>query len=152
MILVLNGPNLNLLGQREPEVYGAGNLDTLEQRCVNWGGECGVGVVCRQSNYEGQLLDWLHRAEEEGVHGVVLNPGGLTHSSVALRDAIAGIKLPVVEVHISNVHAREAFRHHSFISAVCAGTISGLGFWGYGAAIRFLAERITDVEERVEVQ
>ena len=139
MILVLNGPNLNLLGQREPEVYGRETLEDLESRCEAWGAEVGIPVVCRQSNYEGQILDWLHRAEDEGVRGVVLNPGGLTHTSVALRDAVAGVTPPVVEVHLSNVHAREAFRHRSFVSAVCVGSIIGLGVEGYGAAIRFLA-------------
>jgi 3-dehydroquinate dehydratase-2 len=141
MILVLNGPNLNLLGQREPHVYGHETLDDLEALCQAWGSEVGTGVLCRQSNYEGQLIDWLHRAPEEGVVGVVINPGGLTHTSVALRDAIAGIALPAVEVHISNVHAREAFRHHSFISGVCVGVVAGLGLEGYGAAIRFLSQR-----------
>jgi 3-dehydroquinate dehydratase-2 len=139
VILVLNGPNLNLLGKREPEIYGAQTLEDLEAQCQGWGAEVGLPVVCRQSNYEGQLIDWLHRGEEEGAWGVVLNPGGLTHSSVALRDAVAGIPLPVVEVHLSNVYAREPFRHHSYLSAVCRGTISGLGLGGYAAAIRYLA-------------
>ncbi|HEX7022898.1 MAG TPA: type II 3-dehydroquinate dehydratase [Trueperaceae bacterium] len=141
MILVLNGPNLNLLGQREPEIYGPGTLDDLEALCHSWGAGAGTGVVCRQSNYEGQLLDWLQRASDEGFTGVVLNAGALTHTSLALHDAIAGIALPVVEVHISNVYARESFRHHSYLSSVCVGTITGLGFTGYGAAIRYLAER-----------
>ena len=140
MILVLNGPNLNLLGMREPEVYGHDTLEDLEQKCQAWGAELGYEVLCRQSNFEGQLLDWLHHAEAEGIKGIVINPGGLTHTSVVLRDAIAGISLPVIEVHISNVHAREAFRHHSYISAVCVGTIAGLGVAGYAAAIRYFAE------------
>ncbi len=140
MILVLNGPNLNLLGKREPEVYGAETLEDLEAQCQAWGAEVGVTVLCRQSNYEGQLLDWLHRAEEEGVQAVVINPGGLTHTSVSLRDAIAGIRLPVVEVHLSNIYARESFRHKSLIAAVCRGSLAGLGFEGYGAAIRYLAQ------------
>lgn len=142
MILVLNGPNLNLLGQREPEVYGSETLSDLEARCRTWGAEAGVTVVCRQSNHEGHLLDWLHGASAEGVRGLVLNLGALTHTSVALRDAVAGIGLPAVEVHISNVYAREGFRHHSYLSAVCTGMITGLGFEGYGAAIRFLAARL----------
>ena len=141
MILVLNGPNLNLLGKREPEVYGHATLADLETLCEKWGAEVGKKVTCRQSNHEGILLDWLHGAAAEGVTGFVLNPGALTHTSVALRDAVAGVALPTVEVHISNVYAREAFRHHSYLSAVCLGTITGLGFAGYGAAIRFLAER-----------
>jgi len=139
LILVLNGPNLNLLGKREPEVYGTLGLGDLEAQCVAWGGEVGAQVLCRQSNYEGQLIDWLHRAPEEGVTGIVINPGGLTHTSVALRDAVAGVGIRTVEVHLSNIYAREGFRHHSFLSAVCVGTVAGLGFGGYGAAIRFLA-------------
>jgi 3-dehydroquinate dehydratase-2 len=142
VILVLNGPNLNLLGQREPGIYGTGTLEELEQLCQAWGAETGVSVVCHQSNYEGQLLDWLHRAAEEGFKAAVFNPGGLAHTSVVLRDAIAGIRLPVIEVHISNLYTRERFRHHSFISSVCEGTISGLGVEGYGAAIRFLARQL----------
>lgn len=139
MILILNGPNLNLLGKREPEVYGKESLEDLEARCHTWAAEVGETALCRQSNYEGQLIDWLHRAEEEGARAVILNPGGLTHTSVALRDAVSGITLPVVEVHISNVHARESFRHSSLVSAVCRGTVTGLGFAGYAAAIRYFA-------------
>jgi 3-dehydroquinate dehydratase II len=138
MILVLNGPNLNLLGKREPNVYGSQTLADLEQRCKEWGEEVLTTVDCRQSNHEGVLLDWLHTAEQEGFEGIVFNPGGFTHSSVALRDAISAIQLPVIEVHLSNIFAREDFRHHSYISAVCEGVISGLGFEGYHAAIRIL--------------
>ena len=139
MILVLNGPNLNLLGTREPDVYGRTTLRELEAQCETWAASVGTKAQCRQSNYEGQLIDWLHGAAGEGAKGVVINPGGLTHTSVALRDAVSGIATPVVEVHISNVHAREPFRHHSYLSAVCAGTIAGLGLYSYEAAIRFLA-------------
>lgn len=141
MILVLNGPNLNLLGQREPDVYGQATLADLEAACIRWGKVLGLEVACHQSNYEGQLLDWLHAAESEGVQGIVLNPGGLTHTSVALRDAVSGIVPPVIEVHLSNVHARETFRHHSYVSAVCWGTVAGLGFAGYRAALVAFAER-----------
>lgn len=143
MILVLNGPNLNLLGTREPEVYGSETLSDLEARCRAWGEAVGVAVSCRQSNHEGVLIDLLHGAAGDGVRGVVINPGGLTHTSVALRDAVAGIALPTVEVHISNIHAREGFRHHSYLSAVCLGTVAGLGIAGYGAAIRLLAEHLS---------
>ena len=140
MILVLNGPNLNLLGLREPEVYGHATLAELEAACVRWGQSLGREVVCRQSNYEGELLEWLHSAEDEGASAVILNPGGLTHTSVALRDAVAGIRLPVVEVHLSNVHAREAFRHRSYVSGVCAGTVAGFGLGSYRAALVALVE------------
>jgi 3-dehydroquinate dehydratase-2 len=140
VILVINGPNLNLLGKREPGVYGSETLVDLEKLCKAWGKEVGVSVSCKQSNHEGVILDWLHGASEEGIKGIVINPGGLTHTSVALRDAIAGIGLPTIEVHISNVYARESFRHHSYISAVCKGSIAGLGFQGYRCAIQTLAE------------
>lgn len=144
MILVLNGPNLNLLGKREPEVYGSATLDDLHAACRMWGDALGTPVTCKQSNHEGQIIDWLHAAAAEGVRAVVINPGGLTHTSVALRDAIAGVALPTIEVHISNVHAREAFRHHSYISAVCVGSIIGLGFDGYEMAIRTLHKRLAN--------
>lgn len=140
MILVLNGPNLNLLGTREPGVYGATTLTDLEAMCENWGAELGTNVTCRQSNYEGQLLEWIHEAESHGFTGIVINPGAFTHYSYALRDAIAGQKLPVVEVHISNVDAREEFRHKSVTAAVCKGKISGLGVYGYRLAMDYLME------------
>ena len=143
MILVLNGPNLNLLGEREPEIYGSATLADLETSCVKAGREIGVDVTCRQSNHEGDLIDWLHGAAREGATGVVLNPGGLAHTSVALRDAIAGIEVPVIEVHLSNVHARERFRHRSVTAGACAGVIAGLGVAGYHAAIARLATHRT---------
>jgi len=142
MILVLNGPNLNLLGTREPAVYGRESLGDLESLCEAWGGELGVTVTCRQSNFEGQLLEWVHEAAAAGFLGIVINPGALTHYSYALRDAISGQSLPVVEVHISNVDAREAFRHVSVTAGVCRGKISGLGFLGYRLAMEYLLESV----------
>lgn len=140
MLLILNGPNLNRLGLREPAVYGAQSLEDLERQCELWGQELDIPVSCRQSNYEGQLLDWIQEAEEHGFSGIVLNPGALTHYSYALRDAIAGQNLPVIEVHISNVDAREAFRQVSVTAGVCRGKISGLGFLGYRLAMEALVE------------
>lgn len=139
-IAILNGPNLNLLGQREPGVYGRHTLAELEEACRSWAVERGADAVCRQSNHEGQLIDWLHASASDGSAGIVLNAGGYTHTSVALRDAIAAIAAPVVEVHISNVHAREAFRHRSLIAPVCAGSISGFGVQGYKLAIYALID------------
>lgn len=134
-ILVVNGPNLNLLGTREPDVYGRLTLHELDARCREWGAAHDALVECRQSNHEGELIEWMHGADEEGVSGIVLNAGAYTHTSIALRDAIAAISVPVIEVHLSNVHARERFRHRSHLAAVCTGTITGLGAAGYRAAI-----------------
>lgn len=143
-ILVLNGPNLNLLGMREPAQYGHRTLADLQRLCEEAGRARGVAVECRQSNHEGQLIDWLHEAGHETAAGrllgVVLNAGAYTHTSVALHDAIKGAEVPVIEVHISNVHARESFRHHSFISPVARGVIAGLGLRGYLLAIEALAQ------------
>lgn len=143
MLLVLNGPNLNRLGLREPGVYGSQTLEDLERQCESWGAELGESVTCRQSNFEGQLLEWIQEAQEQGFTGIVINPGALTHYSYALRDAIAGQPLSVVEVHISNVDAREEFRHKSVTAAVCKGKISGLGFLGYRLALEYLIEEGT---------
>ena len=141
-ILVLNGPNLNLLGTREPAVYGHETLADVERLCAEAGTRLGVSVECRQSNHEGQLIDWLHEAGREIVAGsmlgVVMNPGAYTHTSVALHDAIKGAQVTLIELHISNVHAREAFRHHSFISPAARGIIVGLGVKGYALAIEAL--------------
>jgi len=142
MILVLNGPNLNLLGRREPHVYGTTTLDDVRAELETLAAELGTRVELRQSNHEGQLIDWLHGAAAEGARGVVLNPGGLSHTSVALRDAIAAIDVPVVEVHVSNVHAREPFRHRCLTAGACVGVITGLGTSGYALALRYLLGRV----------
>jgi 3-dehydroquinate dehydratase II len=133
-ILVLNGPNLNLLGTREPAVYGSATLDDIRALCEDAGARHGLGIDFRQSNHEGTLIDALHEAKDRHA-GVVLNAGAYTHTSVALRDAIAAIGLPVVEVHLSNIHAREPFRHNSVIAPVALGMICGFGPQGYGLAI-----------------
>ncbi len=141
MILVLNGPNLNRLGTRQPEIYGAGTLGELEAQCKTWGQALGLKVECQQSNFEGELLAFIHDAEKNGFTGIALNAGAFTHYSIALRDAIAGQNLPVLELHLSNVHAREEFRHTSIIAPVCVGGIFGLGRDGYRLALEYFAAR-----------
>jgi 3-dehydroquinate dehydratase II len=129
--LVLHGPNLNLLGRREPQVYGSATLAAIDRRLREHARQRGVRVECRQSNHEGQHLEWLHAAEADGFDGVVLNPGAFTHYSIALRDAVAAIGVPVVEVHLSNIHAREPWRHQSVIAAVARGQVLGFGPLSY---------------------
>lgn len=136
-LLLLNGPNLNLLGTREPAVYGTTTLADIEQAAVAQAQAAGAELACFQSNHEGALIDRIHAAREEGVAFIVINPGGLTHTSVALRDAFASVSIPFVEVHISNIHQREAFRHHSYLSGIARGVICGLGTDGYRFAIDF---------------
>lgn len=138
-ILILNGPNLNLLGTREPEVYGHGTLADLEAELKRAFPD--VIFSFFQSNHEGALIDRLHQANADRLDGIVFNPGAFTHTSVALRDAIAGIQVPVIEVHLSNVYARESFRHHSYLAPVCVGQISGLDRKGYHLAVRYFIER-----------
>ena len=136
-LLLLNGPNLNLLGTREPAVYGTATLADIEQAGLAQAQAAGASLACFQSNHEGALIDRIHAAKSEGVECIVINPGGLTHTSVALRDAFASVAIPFVEVHISNIHAREAFRQHSYLSGIARGVICGLGTDGYRFAIDF---------------
>jgi 3-dehydroquinate dehydratase II len=139
-VLVLNGPNLGRLGRREPDVYGATTYAGLVARCEATGRDLGLQVEVRQTELEGELLAWLHEAADEGIP-VVLNAGAWTHTSIAVRDACAQRTAPLVEVHISNVHTREEFRHHSYVSAVASGVIVGLGVSGYALALRWIAEQ-----------
>lgn len=134
-VYVLNGPNLNLLGLREPEIYGSDTLDDIAGRLEDRGRELGLAIDMRQSNHEGHLIDWLHEANARNAKAVILNPGGYTHTSVALHDAIKSISVPVIEVHLSNPHARESFRHRSFVGSAAKGTIAGFGALSYMLAL-----------------
>jgi 3-dehydroquinate dehydratase-2 len=140
-VLVLNGPNLNLLGQREPEIYGRTTLADIERACAARAAELGLGLEFRQSNHEGVLIDWIHAARGDAA-GIVINAGAYTHSSIALHDALLAFDGPVVEVHLSNVFKREAFRHHSYISPVAVGVICGFGADSYLLALTGLAARL----------
>lgn len=139
-VLVLNGPNLNRLGRREPEKYGRATYPELVELCQAAGAELGLRVEVRQTNAESQMIEWIHEAADTGA-AVVLNPAAWTHTSVALRDACAMLATPLVELHITNVHAREPFRAHSYISGVATGVIAGLGVGGYPLAIRWIAQQ-----------
>lgn len=140
-VMVLNGPNLGRLGVREPDVYGPGTYAELEALCVGGGVQLGLDVEVRQSDHEGELIDWLHSAADDSIP-VVLNAGALTHTSIALADACAMLSAPLVEVHISNIHKRESFRHHSYVSACAAGVIIGLGVEGYVLALSWIAAQL----------
>ena len=141
-ILVLHGPNLNLLGQREPDVYGTTTLVEIDHEIIQLGEHLGCRVQTYQSNHEGMLIDRLHQSMQDGTTGILINPGGFTHTSVALRDAIAALSIPVIEVHLSNVHARETFRQHSYISPVVSGIICGFGKDGYLLALRAILAKL----------
>ena len=141
-ILLINGPNLNLLGTREPEVYGSTTLADIERDAAEQAKAGGASFDAFQSNHEGALIDRIHSARRENVDAIIINPGGLTHTSVALRDALAGVSIPFIEVHISNVHKREAFRHHSYLSAIAAGVICGLGIEGYRFAVDYALKKL----------
>ena len=136
-ILLLNGPNLNLLGTREPHIYGSATLADVEQAAAEQSTRAGAQFSYLQSNHEGVLIDRIHAAKQQQVDYIIINPGAFTHTSVALRDALAGVAIPFIEVHISNIHQREAFRQHSFLSDIAQGVICGLGVTGYRLAIDF---------------
>lgn len=139
IVYVLNGPNLNLLGTREPEIYGADTLDDIAGRLEDRGRELGLTVDLRQSNHEGHLIDWLHEAQAEEARAVLLNAGALTHTSIALYDAIKAIRTPVIEVHLSNPHRREEFRHRSYVGMAAKATVAGFGAMGYELALEAAA-------------
>ncbi|WP_298252296.1 type II 3-dehydroquinate dehydratase [Bradyrhizobium sp.] len=141
-IYVLNGPNLNLLGTREPETYGRATLADVEKLCADTAARYGWKADCRQSNREGELIDFIHEAHASKAAGIVINPGGYSHTSIALHDALLGVRVPAVEVHVSNIHARESFRHHSFTAKAAFATLAGFGADGYRLAIIGLAARL----------
>ena len=141
-ILVIHGPNLNLLGQREPEVYGHLTLDDINQQLMLQAQQANISLDTFQSNWEGAIVDRIHQAQQQGVKFIIINPAALTHTSVAVRDALLGVAIPFVEVHLSNVHAREAFRHHSYLSDKAVGVICGLGAKGYAFALNYVIDKI----------
>ncbi|MQW91658.1 type II 3-dehydroquinate dehydratase [Acinetobacter wanghuae] len=141
-ILVIHGPNLNLLGQREPEVYGHLTLADINQQLIAQAQNAALELDTFQSNWEGAVVDRIHQAQKDGVQYIIINPAALTHTSVAVRDALLGVAIPFIEVHLSNVHAREAFRHHSYLSDKAIGIICGLGAKGYAAALDYIIEKI----------
>ena len=141
-ILVIHGPNLNLLGMREPEVYGHLTLEDINQQLIAQAQNASISLNTFQSNWEGAIVDRIHQAQQEGVQLIIINPAALTHTSVAVRDALLGVTIPFIEVHLSNVHAREAFRHHSYLSDKAIGVICGLGAKGYSAALNYAIDKI----------
>ena len=145
-VLILNGPNLNMLGSRQPDVYGRESLDDIEKSCLRHGKDLGLDVDCRQSNSEGELVGWI-QAAREGHGGIVINPGAYSHTSIAIMDAILAAGLPLIEVHLSNIHRREAFRHHSYVSKAADAVICGLGSQGYLMALDAMARRLIAEQE-----
>jgi len=141
-IYVLNGPNLNMLGIREPEKYGHASLADVEKLCVETAAQFGLQADCRQSNREGELIDFIHEAHAKKVAGIIINAGGYSHTSIALHDALVAVKIPTVEVHISNIHARESFRHHSYTAMAAFASLCGFGIDGYRLAINGLAAKL----------
>ncbi len=141
-VWVLNGPNLNLLGQREPHIYGYESLQNIEQNLIQHGQTMGLNVQCFQSNHEGQFIDHIHRATAEDVRYFIINAGAYTHTSIAIRDALVGVKVPYLEVHLSNIYAREAFRHHSHLSANAQAVVCGMGSAGYFYALDFIKKNL----------
>lgn len=143
LIFVLNGPNLNLLGQREPELYGHATLDDVEALCAERADQCGVAIEFRQTNHEGELVTWVQEARVM-ARGIVINPAGFTTTSIALMDALLACDMPIIEVHITNIHRREEFRQHSYVSKAATGVIAGLGITGYALAIEALSQFLED--------
>ncbi len=149
-VYVLNGPNLNLLGQRQPHLYGSDTLGDVEQRLKSRAAGLGLAIDCRQSNHEGDLIDWVHEARLK-ASALIVNAGGLSHTSVALMDALLALDIPVIEVHVTNIYRREPFRHHSYVSHAAMGIICGLGAKGYELALDALAERLQAGMEKLDV-
>ena len=145
--LLINGPNLNLLGSREPDVYGATRLEDIEKRCVEVTGQMGHSLVCFQSNAEHELIDRVQQAAADGIDFIVLNPGGFTHTSVALRDAFLAVQIPFIEIHLSNTFAREEFRHKSYFSDIASSCLFGFGAYGYELALQAASEFVTNAED-----
>jgi 3-dehydroquinate dehydratase II len=146
VIYILNGPNLNLLGKREPHIYGHETLADVEAVCLRVAAECDYAIEFRQSNAEFQIIDWIHEAREK-ASAIIINPGAFTHTSIAILDALNACKFPILEVHISNVHRRESFRHHSYVSLAATGVMAGFGTHGYQLAIRHVAHLIEKGKE-----
>jgi 3-dehydroquinate dehydratase-2 len=142
-VLVIQGPNLNLLGSREPEVYGKATLDDIHQKLAKLAKQADISIETYQSNHEGELIDRIQKAKKDGVSFIIINPGGFTHTSVALRDALAGVAIPFIEVHLSNIHQREEFRKHSYFSDLAMGVICGLGAHGYELALNTIQHKLS---------